>query len=126
MLGPDAHYDAGPQDLRPLFELVRRTEDLKPFGHGITAPVVKIAIEPLGPCVDRNGSDPQHLRLATRPGLSCLWRNVAEEKSDVLQRFVQRAVPSWELRLTATSQLDTFRGDTRVQAVINEQIITGA
>ncbi|MEW2413089.1 hypothetical protein AB0953_05120 [Streptomyces sp. NPDC046866] len=36
------------------------------------------------------------------------------------------AVPSWELRLTATSKLDTFRGDTRVRAVINEQIITGA
>ncbi|GAA3257607.1 CPBP family intramembrane glutamic endopeptidase [Streptomyces lavendulae] len=92
VLGPDAHCDAGLQDRRPLFELARRTEGLKPFGHGFTTtPVVEIAIEPLGPCVDRIGSDPQHPRLVTRSGLSCLWWNVAEEKFDVLQRFVQRA-----------------------------------
>ncbi|MFD0270133.1 DHH family phosphoesterase [Streptomyces sp. NPDC127106] len=42
VLGPDADCDAGPQDLRPLFELVRRTEGLKPFGHGFTTPVVEI------------------------------------------------------------------------------------
>lgn len=42
VLGPDADCDAGPQDLRPLFELVRRTEGRKPFGHGFTPPVVEI------------------------------------------------------------------------------------
>jgi single-stranded-DNA-specific exonuclease len=30
------------------------------------------------------------------------------------------------LRFTATLQPNTFRGDTRVHAVINEQITTGA
>ncbi|MEV0412404.1 hypothetical protein AB0I68_16755 [Streptomyces sp. NPDC050448] len=128
VLGPDADCDAGLEDLRPLFEPVRRTEGLKPFGHGFTTPVVEIAIEPLGLCVDRIGSDPQHLRLVTRSGLSCLWWNVAEEKFDVLQSFQRRAgrTQLGMARFTATLQLDTFRGDTRVQAVINEQIITGA
>lgn len=128
VLGPDADCDAGLEDLQPLFELVRRTEGLKPFGHGFTAPVIEIAIEPLGLRVDRIGSESQHLRLVTRSGLSCLWWNVAEEKFDVLRGFVQRASRTelGTLRCTATLQLNTFRGDTRVQAVINEQITTAA
>ncbi|MFJ7280363.1 DHH family phosphoesterase [Kitasatospora sp. NPDC098663] len=88
VLGPDADCDAGLEDLQPLFELVRRTEGLKPFGRGFTAPVVEIAIEPLGLRVDRIGSESQHLRLVTRSGLSCLWWNAAEEKFDAIQSFV--------------------------------------
>ncbi|MGW5929299.1 DHH family phosphoesterase [Streptomyces anulatus] len=128
VLGPDADCDVGLDDLQPLFELVRRTEGLKPFGHGFTAPVVEIAIEPLGLRVDRIGSEAQHLRLVTRSGLSCLWWNAAEEKFDVIRSFVQRASRTelGTLRFTATLQLNTFRGDTRVQAVINEQITTAA
>ncbi|GLV97745.1 hypothetical protein [Streptomyces lavendulae] len=49
VLGPDADCDDGLEGLRPLFEPVRRTEGLTPFGHGLTTPVVEIAIEPLGP-----------------------------------------------------------------------------
>ncbi|MFE4332485.1 DHH family phosphoesterase [Streptomyces sp. NPDC056831] len=128
VLGPDADCDASLDDLQPLFELVRRTESLKPFGHSFTAPVVEIAIEPLGLRVDRIGSEAQHLRLVTRSGLSCLWWNAAEEKFDVVQGLVQRASRTefGTLRFTATLQLNTFRGDTRVQAVIAEQITTSA
>lgn len=128
VLGPDTDCDVGLEDLQPLFELVRRTEGLKPFGHGFTAPVVEIAIEPLGLRVDRIGSESQHLRLVTRSGLSCLWWNVAEETFDAIQSFVRRASRTelGTLRFTATLQLNTFRGDTRVQAVINEQINTAA
>jgi single-stranded-DNA-specific exonuclease len=128
VLGPDDDCDIGLEDLRPLCELVRRTEGLKPFGHRFPPPVVEIAIEPLGLRVDRIGSESQHLRLVTRSGLSCLWWNVAEEKFDVLQSLVQRASRTelGTLRFTATLQLNTFRGDTRVQAVINKQITTAA
>lgn len=128
VLGPDADCDAGLDDLQPLFELVRRTESLKPFGHSFTAPVVEIAIEPLGLRVDRIGSEAQHLRLVTRSGLSCLWWNAAKEKFDVLQGLVQRASRTefGTLRFTATLQLNTFRSDTRVQAVIAEQITRSA
>lgn len=131
MLGPDADCDAGLEDLQSLFELVRRTGGLKPFGHGFTTAVVEIAIEPLGLRVDRIGSESQHLRLITRSGPSCLsflWWNVAEEKFDVIQSFVQRASRTelGTLRFTATLQPNTFRGDTRVQAVINEQITRAA
>ncbi|WP_328791446.1 hypothetical protein [Streptomyces sp. NBC_00273] len=131
MLGPDADCDARLEDLQPLFELVRRTEGLKHFGYGFTTPVVEIAIEPLGLRADRIGSESHYLRLVTRSGLSCLaclWWNVAEEKFDVIQSFVQRASRTQlgTLRFTATLQLNTFRGYTRVQAVINEQITTAA
>ncbi|MEW1548403.1 DHH family phosphoesterase [Streptomyces tsukubensis] len=124
VLGPDADCDVGLDDLQPLCELVRRIEGLKPFGHGFTAPVVEIAIEPLGLRVDRIGSESQHLRLVTRSGLSCLWWNAAEEKADAIQSFVRRASRTelGTLRFTAALQLNTFRGDTRVQAVINQQI----
>ncbi|MGI8307000.1 DHH family phosphoesterase [Saccharopolyspora hattusasensis] len=128
VLGPDADCDAGLDDLQPLFELVRRTESLKPFGHGFAEPVVQIAIEPLGLRVDRIGSERQHLRLVTRSGLSCLWWNAAEEKHDELRRLVMRASRTelGTLRFTAKFQLNTFRGDTRVQAVIDEQISASA
>ncbi|WP_239085252.1 DHH family phosphoesterase [Streptomyces halstedii] len=124
VLGPDPDCDVGLEDLQPLFELVRRTEGLKPFGHGFTAPLVELAIQPLGLRVDRIGSESQHLRLVTRSGLSCLWWNVAEEKFDAIQSLVRRASRNelGTLRFTATLQLNTFRGDTRVQAVINKQI----
>ncbi|MFD2794602.1 DHH family phosphoesterase [Promicromonospora vindobonensis] len=128
VLGPDADCDAGLDDLEPLFELVRRTETLKPFGHGFTAPVVEIAIEPLGLRVDRIGSEAQHLRLVTRSGLSCLWWNAAEEKFDGIRGLVRRASRTdlGTLRFTATLQLNTFRGDTRVQAVITQQVVSSA
>jgi single-stranded-DNA-specific exonuclease len=128
VLGPDADCDAGLDDLQPLFEFVRRTESLKPFGHGFTAPVVQIAVEPLGLRVDRIGSEKQHLRLVTNTGLSCLWWNAAEEKHDELGRLTRQAsrTETGTLRFTATLQLNTFRGETRVQAVIHEQIAASA
>ncbi|MEU7318323.1 DHH family phosphoesterase [Streptomyces sp. NPDC007083] len=128
VLGPDADCDAGLDDPQPLFEFVRRVESLKPFGHGFAEPVVQIAIEPLGLRVDRIGSERQHLRLVTRAGLSCLWWNAAEDKHEELNRLVARASRTelGTLRFTAKLQLNTFRGDTRVQAVITEQITASA
>ncbi|MFB7919288.1 hypothetical protein [Streptomyces sp. NPDC056061] len=128
VLGPDADCDAGLDDLQPLFELVRRIESLKPFGHGFAEPVVQIAIEPLGLRVDRIGSEKQHLRLVTRSGLSCLWWNAAEDQYDELNRLVAQASRTeiGTLRFTAKLQLNTFRDDTRVQAVISEQIAGSA
>ncbi|WP_424863008.1 DHH family phosphoesterase [Streptomyces sp. MMS24-I29] len=153
VLGPDADCDAGLDDLQPLAEFVRRVEALRPFGHGFTEPVVQIALEPLGLRVDRIGSDAdcdherteanmmtnargyrvcrlckKHLRLITRSGLSCLWWNVAEEKEPEIARIVKSAsrTRTGTLRFTAKLQLNTFRGETRVQAVIEEQIIASA
>ncbi|MFK0244540.1 DHH family phosphoesterase [Amycolatopsis azurea] len=124
VLGPDTDCDAGLDDLQPLAELVRRIESLKPFGHGFSAPIVEIAIEPLGLRIDRIGADKQHLRLVTRAGLSCLWWNAADTKFEELHQLASRASRTelGTLRFTATLQLNSFRGDTRVQAVINQQI----
>lgn len=125
VLGPDEDCDADFDDLDPLFEFVHRTESLRPFGHGFTAPVVEIAIEPMGLRVDRIGTERQHLRLVTRNGLSCLWWNVAEEQYEPLTRLVHQASRTQSnstLRFTAKLQLNTFRGETRLQAVIDEHI----
>lgn len=124
VLGPDDDCDADLDDVQPLFELVRRVESLKPFGHGFTEPYVQIALEPLGLRVDRTGSERQHLRLVTRSGLSCLWWNAAEDHFEELSRYSRSAsrTSRGTLRFTARLQLNTFRGDTRVQAVIEEQL----
>ncbi|QXV57416.1 DHH family phosphoesterase [Amycolatopsis sp. TNS106] len=128
VLGPDVDCDAGLDDLQPLVELVRRTEALKPFGQGFTAPVVQIAVEPLGLRIDRIGADKQHLRLVTKAGLSCLWWNATGEKFDELRRLVDTASRTaiGTLRFIATLQLNTYRGDTRVQAVIVQQVLSPA
>lgn len=125
VLGPDADCDADLEDLQPLFELVRRVESLKPFGHGFTMPCVQVALEPLGLRIDRIGSEKQHLRLVTRSGLSCLWWNAAEDHYEELSRYVRSAsrTDRGTLRFTARLQLNTFRGDTRVQAVVDEQLV---
>jgi single-stranded-DNA-specific exonuclease len=124
VLGPDADCDAGLDDLGPLAEFVRRVEALRQFGHGFTEPVVEIALEPMGLRVDTIGSESQHLRLVTRSGLSCLWWNSAGEQHAALQNLISRAsrTETGTLRFTAKLQLNTFRGETRVQAVISEQI----
>lgn len=124
VLGPDSDCDADLEDLQPLFELVRRVESLKPFGHGFAVPYVQVALEPLGLRVDRIGSDGQHLRLVTRSGLSCLWWNAAEKHYEELSRYVRSAsrTDRGTLRFAARLQLNTFRGDTRVQAVVDEQL----
>lgn len=149
VLGPDTDCDAGLDDLEPLVNLVRRLEGLKPFGHGFPEPVVEIAIEPLGLRVDRIGSEAdctherteanlmtnarghrvcrlckKHLRLITRSGLSCLWWNAAEEKEPELAHLTHSAsrTEAGTLRFVAKLQLNTFRGETRVQAVIDEQL----
>lgn len=124
VLGPDPDCDADLEDLQPLSELVRRVESLKPFGHGFPAPLVQIALEPLGLRVDRIGSEKQHLRLINRSGLSCLWWNAAEEKYEEISRYVRSAsrTDRGTLRFAARLQLNTFRGEPRVQAVVDEQL----
>lgn len=153
VLGPDADCDAGLDDLEPLVGFVRRIETLRPFGQGFVEPVVEIAIEPLGLRVDRIGSDAdcehdrvdanmmmnargyrvcrlckKHLRLVTRSGLSCLWWNVAEEKEPELVQLTKSASRTeiGTLRFIAKLQLNTFRGETRVQAIIDQQITESA
>ncbi|MDO4254346.1 MAG: DHH family phosphoesterase [Kocuria sp.] len=153
VLGPDRDCDAGLDDLEPLVAFVRRVEALRPFGHGFVAPLVEIAIEPLGLRVDRIGSDAdcphertdanmmtnargyrvcrlckKHLRLVTRSGVSCLWWNVAEEKEPELLRLTRSAsrTQAGTLRFVAKLGLNTFRGETRVQAFIEEQIPASA
>lgn len=148
-LGPDPDCDAGLNDLDPVAEMVRRVQTLRPFGHGFVEPVVEIAIEPLGLRMDRIGSDAdcdheqveenlminargypvcrlckKHLRLITRSGLICLWWNVAEEKQPELQRTIDSASRTQlgTLRFTAKLQLNTFLDETRVQAIIQEQL----
>jgi single-stranded-DNA-specific exonuclease len=149
VLGPGQDCDAGLDDLTPLFDLVRRVEALKPYGHGFVEPVFEIALEPLGLRVERIGSSPEcehsrtgefgftndrgfwvcvackkHLRLITRSGLAVLWWNSADDKYDEIKAAVENAsrTDAGTLRFTAKLQLNTFRDITRVQAVVVEQL----
>lgn len=123
VLGPDEDCDAGLDDLTPIADLVRRLEMLKPFGHGFPEPVVELALDPTDLRVDRIGSEGQHLRLVTRDGLACLWWNAADAEHDRLQERIRRASRSTAgtIRFVVKLQVNAFRGESRLQAVIAEQ-----
>ena len=122
VLGPDDDCDAGLDDLAPLHEFTRRISSLRPFGHGFEEPVVQLALDPEGMSVKTIGTESQHLRLTTRSGLSCLWWNAAAEHAEDMCGIVDEARIRHvgTLRVTAKMQFNTFRGETRVQAVVRD------
>ncbi|MFJ6759974.1 hypothetical protein ACIQNK_33755 [Streptomyces sp. NPDC091273] len=70
VLGPDADCDAGLEDLQPLFELVRRTVGLKPFGTASPRRSSRSRSSPWA-CA-WTGSDPNRTTCAWSPGPACL------------------------------------------------------
>jgi single-stranded-DNA-specific exonuclease len=120
--GPDC--DASLDQIEALTELVRRIETLKPFGHEFTEPIVEVRLEPAGLRVNRIGTEAQHLRLITRDGLACLWWNAAEQHGDLLVGMVADADPNdcTTLRFIGKLQLNTFRGETRLQVVLDQPL----
>lgn len=122
LLGPSSDCDSDLTDLDALAELARQISELAPFGHGFEEPVMEVCLEPLGLRIDRIGSEKQHLRLVTRSGLACLWWNSVEEHYETLREVVDGASreDSGTLRFTAKVQLNEFRGETRVQVVIDQ------
>ncbi|MFC4048341.1 DHH family phosphoesterase [Actinomadura syzygii] len=116
VLGPSADCDISLSDPEQLIELVRRIETLRPFGHQFTEPRVEIILD--GCRVDRIGSNKQHLRILTNTGLACLWWNAAESEYDRLAG----STADERLRFLATLQLNTFMGQTRLQAVICQRL----
>ncbi|WP_051299304.1 DHH family phosphoesterase [Arthrobacter castelli] len=121
-LGPDEAHDAPLTDAEPLIELVRRLETLRPFGHGFTEPVVELVVDPATARLDRIGSERQHLRLLTHTGMALLWWNAAANQGDRLDGVVADPAVHGPARFIGKLQLNTFRGETRLQAVINEQL----
>jgi single-stranded-DNA-specific exonuclease len=119
VLGGGLECDAPLTDVEPLVELVRRIETLRPFGHGFVEPVFEVVLDSFR--VDRIGSEKQHLRLVTRTGLACLWWNAAEEQHDQLMDFID-SDNLGPLRFLGRLQLNTFRGETRLQVVIAEPL----
>ena len=118
-LGAAPDCDAPLENVDPLIELVRRLETLKPFGHDFTEPVFEIVLDAFR--VDRIGSEDQHLRLVTPTGMACLWWNAAEEHHERLAGHSQQD-GAGPLRFLARLQLNTFRDETRLQAVIQEPL----
>lgn len=145
--GPDC--DAPLTLFDEMAELVRRLESLRPFGHGFEEPIFQVRIPLAGLRVDRIGSDAdcdhdaedghgeynargywqcfhckKHLRLVTRHGLPCLWWNSAPEHHERLLELVAQAGQDSTrvLAFTAKLALNTFRGETRVQALIDQEI----
>jgi len=124
VLGDDPDCDASLDQIAALTELVRRIETLKPFGHDFAEPIVEVRLEPAGLRVNRIGSEAQHLRLITREGLACLWWNAAEAHGDGLADLVADADPNncTPLRFIGKLQLNTFRGETRLQVVLDQPV----
>lgn len=117
-LGPDSDCDA-PLHVGQMADLIGRLDGLKPFGHGFEAPRIELVVDSTGARVDRIGSQRQHVRIVTPLGLTCLWWNAAEAYADRLAQWADRKQP-W--RLMAQLQLNTFRGVTRVQAIVDQWV----
>lgn len=137
VLGSGEDCDADLIDLETLFELLRRVDGLRPFGHDFTEPRYQIVVDPGRFRVERIGSEKTHLRLVTRDGLICLWWNAAEAEFDRLEALVAlrqaeiegaaeagQSVPETvPLRFNAKLQVNTFAGNTRIQAIITEAVV---
>lgn len=144
-IGKDA--DAPLSDFEPLIELVRRVESLAPFGHGFPMMNVELVLNPAHVRVERIGSDTdceherteayghtnakgywvchhckKHLRLVTYDGMACLWWNAADEQYEPMLEETATGGPEKPLRFLAKLQLNTFRDEERVQAVITERL----
>lgn len=153
VFGEGSDCDAPLDAFEEMSELVRRLEGLRPFGHDFEEPVFQIRLEVAGLRVDRIGSAAdcdhdqsdgyghfnargywqchhckKHLRLITRDGLSCLWWNSAQDNHERLLEMVAAAgQDSTEvLSFTAKLALNTFRGETRLQAVISQELLDPA
>lgn len=120
--GPAADCDAPLTDLEPIVGLVRRIGRLGPFGHQHAEPSFELVLDPAQCRVARIGSDGQHLRVATTDGLVLLWWNAADSEYDRLTALTttpgHATANGRYLRFIAHLQLNSFRGQERLQAVI--------
>lgn len=146
-LGIGEDVDAPLSNMEPLIELVRRVESLAPFGQGFRQMQVELVLNPAHVRVERIGSDAdcehertqadghtnergywvchhckKHLRLITYDGMACLWWNAAEEQHNPMLEATQTRDANTPLRFLARLQLNTFRDEERVQAVITEHL----
>ncbi|WP_246486566.1 DHH family phosphoesterase [Kribbella qitaiheensis] len=119
VLGAGPECDAPLTDIEPLIELVRRLETLRPFGHGFAEPVFEVVVDSFS--VDRIGAEKQHLRLVTRTGLACLWWNAAVDHYDQLVELATSDTVQ-PFRFLGRLQLNTFRGETRLQVVVADPL----
>lgn len=124
ILGSTDDCDAPLARVDELIELVRRIDSIAPFGHGFTRPLVELVLDPTRCRLDRIGSDKQHLRLIAPTGMACLWWNAVEEHGEAMDSRIGRYANDQPLRIIAKLQLNEFRGEVRLQAVVDE-VITG-
>lgn len=147
VLGIGQQADAPLSNIEPLIDLVRKVEQLRPFGHGFPQMTVEVILDPADMRVERIGSDAdcdhertdadghtnargywvchhckKHLRLVTADGLACLWWNAADEQYQPMLRVTGDSVDTEPLRFLGRLQLNTFMDQERVQVVINERI----
>lgn len=129
VLGRTSECDADLTDTVPLMELIRRIEGLRPFGHDFTEPIFEIVLDPASAEIKVMGSEQQHLRITTREGTAILWWNAADKHYDEIKDLFGTdeenpdAEPSKPLRLLAKLQLNEFREEVRLQAIV-EQIVS--
>lgn len=130
VLGQSPQCDAPLDPTEPLIALVERVEALHPFGHGFTQPRIELMLDLAGLSVRTIGTDSQHLRLTTHMGMTVLWWNSAEENHQLVLDAIARANDPADLqaptilRVLTKLETNTFRGHTRLQAMI-ERIIEG-
>jgi len=128
ILGDSDEADDRTPDPEELINLVDHIASLSPFGHGFPEPLHKIVLDParvlvleLGQATyDDNGNEitpaGRHTKLVSlNSGLQLLWWNSADERD---------AIKTADKPLTFLANLgvNTFRGSTKPQAIIQSRL----
>lgn len=120
VLGSAPEADAPLIGSEALLDLITRIEALAPFGQGFAEPRFEVVLS-AGFSLDRIGQNRQHLRIMTLSGVPCLWWNAAEEHYEELLHVADNA-QSEPLRLLVKLQLNHFRDETHLQAIIDQRL----
>lgn len=115
--GPDAEGD--PDDNESIRFLIHRLAALQPFGHGFEEPVIELEVDLRYAVVSTMGRENQHLRITTLNGTKCLWWNKGHLAEKIINDATLKQSPV--IRFQGKFSLNTFRGKTNTDFIINDQ-----
>lgn len=126
VLGSDTDADASLNDIRAITQCITMIKELAPFGHGFPQPPVDVIINLPTCSVWTMGDQKQHLKIITPEGIALLWWNRADLAPILVERQENSDLADTMCRLRVTLGLNTFRGRTTLQGIIDHEVETPA
>jgi len=122
VLGPTSDCDADLNDAEALMDLAEGIDTVAPYGHGFPRPIIEMVIDLSSCAIQPLGFDGRHIRIVLPIGVKLLWWNSIDRLQDLVE-LKDSPIPGESLvRMRATLSINTFHGNSSVQAVINQMI----